>query len=250
MSRTFLIAAVLLCLAGGLYAATVYCPLHSYATCYDTGEMSPTGSSAHKWHCTCGDDIWVAPRPEPDSNDKKKEEEERADERNKKLIEAVDKNTKAIKDAASDAEFRQLNAETEAMIAAEEARRDQKAAPKPVAPPAASPLPTLSTATMEFPSNPTGEDLLRVCSDDEFSSKLTCRAFISGVIQTLPMGPGDAQYHIDIPDHTKFSEIEKTVIEYVKNEKLFLDGPQAAAKRIEASTFVIYALIMKWPLKQ
>jgi hypothetical protein len=36
-----------------------YCPLHTYATCYNTGEISDTGSGAHKWHCTCGDDVWV-----------------------------------------------------------------------------------------------------------------------------------------------------------------------------------------------
>lgn len=37
----------------------VHCPLHPASTCYDTGEVSPTGSNAHKWHCSCGDDVWV-----------------------------------------------------------------------------------------------------------------------------------------------------------------------------------------------
>jgi hypothetical protein len=42
-------------------ARDVYCPLHSYASCYNTGEIAPTGSNAQKWHCTCNDDVWVAP---------------------------------------------------------------------------------------------------------------------------------------------------------------------------------------------
>ena len=46
-------ASVLLALA---YAVT--CPMHTYASCYNTGEIGGTGQ-AHKYHCTCGDDVWV-----------------------------------------------------------------------------------------------------------------------------------------------------------------------------------------------
>lgn len=53
----FLVAAFLL-IAVGVYAKNL-CPLHTYATCYDTGEVSDTGSGAHKWACSCGDDVWV-----------------------------------------------------------------------------------------------------------------------------------------------------------------------------------------------
>jgi hypothetical protein len=63
VKKAILVAVSLLGLAGAALAATVYCPLHSYATCYDTGEISPTGSNAHKYHCTCNDDVWVAPDP-------------------------------------------------------------------------------------------------------------------------------------------------------------------------------------------
>jgi hypothetical protein len=42
-----------------LAAASVTCALHPYAACYDTGQIAPTGSGAHKWHCSCGDDVWV-----------------------------------------------------------------------------------------------------------------------------------------------------------------------------------------------
>lgn len=38
-------------------AADVTCPIHEYATCWDTFQTTPSG--AHKWHCTCGDDVWV-----------------------------------------------------------------------------------------------------------------------------------------------------------------------------------------------
>jgi hypothetical protein len=51
LSMLFLPAAVL--------AADVTCPLHTYASCYNTGQISPTGSMAHKYHCSCGDDVWV-----------------------------------------------------------------------------------------------------------------------------------------------------------------------------------------------
>jgi hypothetical protein len=42
-------------------AEEVHCFYHSYATCYFTGETSvlPDGGLAKKYHCTCGDDMWV-----------------------------------------------------------------------------------------------------------------------------------------------------------------------------------------------
>lgn len=61
MKRLTPVAAVLLALAGGLFAANVVCPLHTYASCYSTGQVASTGSGAIKWHCSCGDDVWVAP---------------------------------------------------------------------------------------------------------------------------------------------------------------------------------------------
>jgi hypothetical protein len=42
-----------------LALAGVTCPLHNYASCYDTGQIAPNGGTAHKWHCSCGDDVWV-----------------------------------------------------------------------------------------------------------------------------------------------------------------------------------------------
>jgi hypothetical protein len=59
IKRTAIVIGLLLVLAGAVYAA-VTCPLHNYAACYDTGQIAPTGSGAHKWHCSCGDDVWVA----------------------------------------------------------------------------------------------------------------------------------------------------------------------------------------------
>jgi hypothetical protein len=65
-SKTFLVALLLLtAVAMTVYARDVICPLHSYASCYNTGEIASTGSGATKWHCTCGDDVWVAPEPPP-----------------------------------------------------------------------------------------------------------------------------------------------------------------------------------------
>ncbi len=65
-SKTFLVALLLLtAVAVTVYARDVFCPLHSYASCYNTGEIASTGSGATKWHCTCGDDVWVAPEPPP-----------------------------------------------------------------------------------------------------------------------------------------------------------------------------------------
>jgi hypothetical protein len=52
---------ILLTLLGSalLLAWGINCPVHSYAPCYNTGQISPGGGTAYKWHCTCGDDIWV-----------------------------------------------------------------------------------------------------------------------------------------------------------------------------------------------
>jgi hypothetical protein len=61
MRRMIPVVAVLLGLAGTLFAADVVCPLHTYAPCYSTGQVASTGSGAVKWHCSCGDDVWVAP---------------------------------------------------------------------------------------------------------------------------------------------------------------------------------------------
>jgi hypothetical protein len=61
MRRITPVVAMLLGLAGTLFAADVVCPLHTYAPCYSTGQVASTGSGAIKWHCSCGDDVWVAP---------------------------------------------------------------------------------------------------------------------------------------------------------------------------------------------
>jgi len=41
--------------------ASVTCFYHSYASCYNTGETEvlPDGGMAYRYHCTCGDDVWV-----------------------------------------------------------------------------------------------------------------------------------------------------------------------------------------------
>jgi hypothetical protein len=66
MKKALLVALLLVsAVAVTVYARDVYCPVHSYASCYDTGQVAPTGSGATKWHCTCGDDVWVAPEPPP-----------------------------------------------------------------------------------------------------------------------------------------------------------------------------------------
>jgi len=42
------------------YLFGVSCPLHSYATCYNTGQVKYTnGHSWHKWDCSCGDSWWI-----------------------------------------------------------------------------------------------------------------------------------------------------------------------------------------------
>lgn len=61
MFRTFMALVITLAAVTLLWAGDVQCPLHTYAACYDTGQVSTTGSGAHKWHCSCGDDVWVLP---------------------------------------------------------------------------------------------------------------------------------------------------------------------------------------------
>jgi hypothetical protein len=52
-------ALVLLASPISAFASDVTCPLHPYAACYDTGRIAPQNPSAHMWHCSCGDDVWV-----------------------------------------------------------------------------------------------------------------------------------------------------------------------------------------------
>jgi hypothetical protein len=39
--------------------ATVTCPFHPWATCYDTGERGGIDMQAHRWACSCGESIWI-----------------------------------------------------------------------------------------------------------------------------------------------------------------------------------------------
>ena len=48
---------MLLVVAGWLFFGDVTCAIHN-APCYDTGYVAPSG--AHKYHCSCGDDVWMA----------------------------------------------------------------------------------------------------------------------------------------------------------------------------------------------
>jgi hypothetical protein len=62
MKRIVMIFGILIMLAGALYAADQYCPVHPYAYCnntYERGPYGPDGKQAIKWHCSCGDDVWV-----------------------------------------------------------------------------------------------------------------------------------------------------------------------------------------------
>jgi hypothetical protein len=58
MTRRIKTLLAILALTAVAWAADVVCPLHPYAACYNTGQISPTGS-AEKWHCSCGDDVWM-----------------------------------------------------------------------------------------------------------------------------------------------------------------------------------------------
>lgn len=59
---------IILLLFSMLSQQRVVCPLHTYAVCYNTYLTSPTGSGAVKWHCSCGDDVWVLPQRERQSD--------------------------------------------------------------------------------------------------------------------------------------------------------------------------------------
>jgi hypothetical protein len=43
------------------FAATVQCPEHGYASCYNTFEtkLAEDGRLLYKYNCTCGDNWWV-----------------------------------------------------------------------------------------------------------------------------------------------------------------------------------------------
>lgn len=63
MKLTLRLAVIGLCLSVGAIAlwAGVTCPWHTYATCTPTGQYRyPPGNGVwEKYHCTCGDDVWV-----------------------------------------------------------------------------------------------------------------------------------------------------------------------------------------------
>jgi hypothetical protein len=58
--KRLLSLAVVLAAAIMVFAANVTCPIHDYASCYDTGTIAVSG--AHKWHCSCGHDVFVKSR--------------------------------------------------------------------------------------------------------------------------------------------------------------------------------------------
>jgi hypothetical protein len=47
----------ILIFSGSAMFGDVTCAIHN-APCYDTGYVASSG--AHKYHCSCGDDVWVA----------------------------------------------------------------------------------------------------------------------------------------------------------------------------------------------
>lgn len=60
MRKLLTVAIVVLALTfwpAAALASDVECPLHPYASCYDTGRVASSG--AHLWHCSCGDNVWV-----------------------------------------------------------------------------------------------------------------------------------------------------------------------------------------------
>jgi hypothetical protein len=59
MRKVLAIAFIIFGFASQAFATDVSCPLHPYASCYNTHQLSSTGT-AQKWHCSCGDDVWVA----------------------------------------------------------------------------------------------------------------------------------------------------------------------------------------------
>ena len=59
MKYAIAVALLLLVFSVLALAFDVTCPLHPYASCYDTGQLAPGNIYAHKFHCSCGDDVWV-----------------------------------------------------------------------------------------------------------------------------------------------------------------------------------------------
>jgi len=62
MTKTIATLAILfsLCSLPAAFAgAPVYCPVHKYASCTDTGRISVDGKMRHLYYCQCGDYIWV-----------------------------------------------------------------------------------------------------------------------------------------------------------------------------------------------
>jgi len=59
MTKKIKILLAILILSALAWAADVECPFHPAAVCYNTGEVSPNDVTVQKWHCSCGDDVWV-----------------------------------------------------------------------------------------------------------------------------------------------------------------------------------------------
>ena len=60
--RFVIVACLLAVVAIAAYAASVTCPVHpTSSTCYATGQYryDIPGHIYQKWHCSCGDDVWV-----------------------------------------------------------------------------------------------------------------------------------------------------------------------------------------------
>lgn len=60
MRKLIMSAAIIATLASAAIAASrVTCPIHSWASCYDTGTVAPGNVQTHKFHCACNDDVWA-----------------------------------------------------------------------------------------------------------------------------------------------------------------------------------------------
>lgn len=53
------VAILALSVATVAVADSIRCVIHTYAPCYYTGESN---MGAKKYHCTCGDDMWMRTR--------------------------------------------------------------------------------------------------------------------------------------------------------------------------------------------
>lgn len=52
--KTFLLTLVMVLMF------SVHCAYHPYAVCYSTGQYKYIGGKPYvKYHCSCGDDVWV-----------------------------------------------------------------------------------------------------------------------------------------------------------------------------------------------